>query len=154
MTYTPSEDLIEYADSLNIASYRLVDGSYIIAEEMDRDVENNVLYLNNVVELITDMKSGIIMVKPWLDSEEDDFVCLAGDKIIGATETPIKYKLLYSKYLMAQRLQHIMDNTELESLSKELSYPPVDNPDLNDNYNFDQPLSDIHSQWRKKFKDN
>jgi hypothetical protein len=154
MTYTPSEDLIEYADGFNIASYRLVDGSYIIAEEMDCDDENNVLYLDNVVELITDMKSGIIMMKPWLDSEENEFVRLAGDKIIGATETPIKYRLLYLKYLMAQRLQQIMDSTELESLNKELTYPPVDNPDLNENNSFYQPLSDIHSQWRKKFKDN
>jgi hypothetical protein len=153
MTYTPSDDLIDYANSFNIASYRLVDGSYIIAEEMDCDEENNVLYLDNVVELITNMKSGTIVVKPWLDSEED-YVRLAGDKIVGATETPIKYKLLYIKYLMAQRLQHVMDNNELESLDDELSYPPVDNQDLNDNFNFKQPLSDVHTEWRKKFKNN
>ena len=51
MSYKPSEDLKKYLSEVDIISYRLVDGTYLIAEECDRDVENNILYLAGALQL-------------------------------------------------------------------------------------------------------
>ena len=87
--FKPSEELTQYLNEWGIMSYRLVDGSYVIAEEVDHDEENNILYIAGALELNTDINTGKGYFKPWLDSEDDELIQLVGDKILARSETKL-----------------------------------------------------------------
>ena len=98
MTYNPSEDLQDYLRESAIISYRLSDGTYLIAEEVDCDEANNILYIVNALEFIQPDESGKSYLKPWLNTEEEEMIQLCGDKIIARVETPLHIKVHYHKY--------------------------------------------------------
>ena len=174
--YEPSEELKQYLAECQIQSYRLVDGSYVIAEEIDHDTYENVLYVASPLQLEISML-GKTYLRPWLDTENDDLVQLAGDKIVGRSDTPFELKLHYHRYFLADKLKDVLTPKEMESVMKDLLKPPVDKQDLTeeeDTYygeewkvdngiddseglqedkGFDS-ISDIHLEWRKKFKGN
>jgi hypothetical protein len=161
--FKPSEDLIDHLNDLGIMSYRLVDGSYLIAEEVDHDEENNILYIAGALELNTDIDTGRGYFKPWLDSEDDELIQLVADKILARSETPIKYKVHYHKYYLLEQLRNNLSETELKDVLNQMFKPLVDKLDWSDDYEedeedwgmgFNQPLSDVHKEWRSKFKDN
>lgn len=150
MTYKPSDELTDHINSMDIQSYRLVDGSYLVAEEIDCDEVNNVLFIAGALALERDGDDGKAYLRPWLDNDGDDLVQLLGDKIIGRTDTPFALKLNYYRYFIHTQLKEALSNSALEDLFND----QVDNQDLTDDSEFNQPLSDIHTQWRKKFRDN
>lgn len=171
MSYNPSDSLKEFLNSTRIVSYRLVDGSYIIAEEVDSEEENNVMYIASPLQLILTEKTQKSFLRPWIDCDEDELVTIAGDKIIGLSETPFSLKLHYHRYLLFQRIQKVLSDDELEDALKEMFNPQVDNQDFMDDegedwkteptnttseedFGLNQPLSDYHTEWRKKFRDN
>jgi len=98
MSYNPSDSLKEFLNSTRIVSYRLVDGSYIIAEEVDSEEENNVMYIASPLQLILTEKTQKSFLRPWINCDEDELVTIAGDKIIGLSETPFSLKLHYHRY--------------------------------------------------------
>ncbi len=171
MSYNPSDSLKEFLNSTRIVSYRLVDGSYIIAEEVDSEEENNVMYIASPLQLILTEKTQKSFLRPWIDCDEDELVTIAGDKIIGLSETPFALKLHYHRYLLFQRIHNVLSDDELEDALKEMFNPQVDNQDFMDDegedwkteptntaseedFGLNQPLSDYHTEWRKKFRDN
>lgn len=165
MSFIPSEALRELIDDVYLMSYRLVDGSYIIAEQIDHEEENNLMHVTMPVQVDIDENTQKTFLRPWLDCEEDELVTIAGDKIIGLTETPFDLKLHYHRYLLYQKLHNVLSVDELEDVLKEILKPQVDNLDSTDveewkteekdsTYDFKQPLSDVHTEWRKKFRDN
>jgi hypothetical protein len=171
MTYNPSDSLKEFLNNTHIMSYRLVDGSYIIAEEVDSEEENNVMYIASPLQLILTEKTQKGFLRPWIDCDEDELVTIAGDKIIGLSETPFALKLHYHRYLLFQRIHNVLSDDELEDVLKEMFNPQVDNQDFMDDegedwkteptntadeedFGLNQPLSDYHTEWRKKFRDN
>ena len=114
MTYRPSEDLKKYLSECEIKSFRLVDGAYLIAEEIERNEDYNVLYLAAPLELC--FERGHTYLKPWLDSEEDELVQVSGDKIIGTTETPFHLKMHYHRYFIVEKLHNVLTPNELTSV--------------------------------------
>jgi hypothetical protein len=161
--FKPSEDLTDYLNNWAIMSYRLVDGSYVLAEEVDHDEQSNILYIAGALEFKTDIITAKSYLTPWLESGCDELIQLAGDKIIARSETPLNYKSNYHKYYLSEQLKLNLNEEEIDDVLYQISNPPVDNLDYSeegDSYeedlgmNFDQPLSDIHEEWRKKFKDN
>ena len=85
--FNPSEELKQYLRESEIISYRLVDGSYLVAEEIDHDVENNILYITGALQLDINPATGKMYLSPWLDTEDDELIQLVADKIVGRTET-------------------------------------------------------------------
>jgi len=171
MSYNPSDSLKEFLNGTHIMSYRLVDGSYIIAEEVDAEEENNVMYIAAPLQLTLNEKTQKSFLRPWIDCDEDELVTIAGDKIIGLSETPFALKLHYHRYLLLQRIHNVLSDDELEDVLKEMFNPQVDNQDFMDDegedwkteshntaseedFGLNQPLSDYHTEWRKKFRDN
>jgi hypothetical protein len=161
--FKPSEDLTDYLNDWGIMSYRLVDGSYILAEEIDCDEQTNILYIAGALELRTDINTGKSYLTPWLESDDDELIQLVGDKIIARSETPLNYKSNYHKYYLSEQIKFNLSEEEIDDVLNQISNPLVDNLDClegNDSYEedwgmgFDQPLSDIHKEWRSKFKDN
>ena len=55
-------------------------------------------------------------LRPWLDTEEDELVQLAGDKIVGFTETPFALKLHYHLYFLIYKLKDIITDNEINNL--------------------------------------
>ena len=176
MTFNPSEDLKQYLRESEIISYRLVDGSYVIAEEIDHDTENNILYITGALQVDTNPSTGKTYFSPWLDSIEDELIQLVGDKIVGRTETTMQLKLNYHRYYIIEKLRNVLTRQEIESVLQEMFNPPVDNQDLTDEYDdegeswkVDEGITesnglkedegfgdsmDFHLKWRKKFKGN
>ena len=172
MTFIPSEALKAFLNDISVCSYRLVDGTYIIAENIDTDEENNILNIAAPLQLTFDDLEQKSYLRPWIDTEEDELVQLAGDKIIGFTETPFALKLHYHRYFLIDKLKDIMTDNEINNLLFENTDPPVDNQDLIDDdegeeWKIDngisdssglqedkgyQSTSDYHSEWRKKHK--
>lgn len=162
MSYNPSEDLRMYLDDIPLMSYRLVDGSYIIAEQVEVNEDLNVMYVGSPLQLTLDKKTQKSFLHSWLDSSGDELVTISGDKIIGCTETPFDLKLHYHRYLLLEKLKNNLTSNELEGVLNEMFNPPVDNQDFTEDegedwkedFDFEQPLSDYHTEWRKKFRDN
>jgi len=73
MTFNPSEELKDYINECPIQSYRLVDGSYMIAEEVDHDMEegedwkvdNGIAEDTNKFQKDTGFKSPIDIHMEW-----------------------------------------------------------------------------------------
>ncbi len=165
MTYNPSDSLKEFLNNTHIMSYRLVDGSYIIAEEVDAEEENNVMYIASPLQLTLSEKTQKSFLRPWIDCDDDELVTIAGDKIIGLSETPFALKLHYHRYLLFKRIQNVLSDDELEDVLKEMFNPQVDNQDFMDDDEEDwkpetaseedfSPVTDFHMEWRKKHKGN
>tara|TARA_R110002050_G_scaffold81218_1_gene173645 strand:- start:82 stop:612 length:531 start_codon:yes stop_codon:yes gene_type:complete len=175
MSYNPSESLKSFLNDTYIVSYRLVDGSYVIAEQVDAEEENNVMYVASPLQLMLSEKTQKSFLRPWIDCDEDELVTIAGDKIIGLSETPFALKLHYHRYLLFQRIHKVLSDDELEDALKEMFNDQVDNQDfmddegedwkadsttsesndsLKEDFGLNQPLSDFHTEWRKKFRDN
>lgn len=172
MTYQPSEDLINHLRESPIMSYRLVDGSYVIAEEIDMDEDNNVLFIAGALELVQDGTKSFL--KAWINSDSDELIELAGDKIVGRTQTPLHIKLHYHRYNIIEKLHEHLTKNELDQVLDQMFFPQVDNQDFTDkskgeewkvdkgivnSNNLKKDLgyksaSDYHTEWRKKHKGN
>ena len=171
--YIPSDDLKQHMRDAAIISYRLVDGSYLLAEEIDADEENNIIYIADALEL--NVVGSRAYFGLWLDTEEDEMIQLVGDKIIGRAETPLHLKMDYHRYFILQKLKNILTKDEISKVVEEMFNPPVDNHDLTDDYEEGEDwkidngisseeslkpdygfesTSDYHLNWRKKFKGN
>ena len=171
--YNPSDDLKQHMREAAIMSYRLVDGSYILAEEIDADEDNNVIYIADALEL--NVIGARAYFTCWLDSEEDEMIQLVGDKIVGRTETPMHLKMDYHRYYILQKVKNVLTKDEISKVIEEMFNPPVDNQDLTDEYEEEEEwktdggisseknlkpdygfesTSDYHFKWRKKFKGN
>ena len=174
MTYKPSDDLKDYLNECAIMSYRLVDGSYVLAEEIDHDRATNILYVAGALAL--DIRStGKALLKPWLSSNEDELIELVGDKIVGRTETPFELKMHYHKYFIIEQLRDNLTKNELKTVLEDIFNPPVDKQDLTDDMEegeewkidngiddskklkkdegYQSPI-DYHLEWRRKHQDN
>ena len=97
MTYNPSDDLKDYLRESAIMSYRLVDGSYLIAEEVDYEEGSNIIYIAGALELEYGNKNGKSFLKPWMATEEEEMIIISADKIIGRSDTPLHLKMHYHK---------------------------------------------------------
>ena len=117
--FNPSEDLKHYLHECSIQSYRLVDGTYLIAEEIERDEHNNILYVAGTLEFVTE-HTGKSYFKTWLDSEDDDLVQISGDKIVGTTDTPFHLKMHYHRYFIVEKLHNVLTPRELKSVLKQM----------------------------------
>jgi hypothetical protein len=175
--YEPSEELKDYINDCPIQSYRLVDGSYVIAEEVDHDVDTNVLYIAGALSFEFGNR-GKGFLRPWLDTQDDDLIQLVGDKIVGRSDTPFELKLHYHRYFVMDKLKNILTPNEIDTVIEEMFKPPVDkldssedsdemeegeswkvdngiddSPGLKEDTGFKSPI-DIHMEWRRKHKNN
>ena len=119
--------LMEGAEYINIYSYRLSDGSYIMAEEMEYDSYFDVLFLDLPV-LIKQKRSGIIALEKW-------------NKIIAKTEAPVSLKRDYIKYNFLDKLHGTMDEDEFKSMVDEIHSYDLDKKDSSSD-----PLMDMYNK--------
>ena len=168
--YIPSEALKELINDVEVCSYRLVDGTYLIAEVVDHDLENNVLHVADPLQLSHNNLHSKTYLRPWLDTRPDETVQLSGDKVIGFTETPFDLKLHYHQYFLIEKLQNILTEEEIFKLLFQNDNPQVDNLDFMEDDSSEEwkvdngidnssglkedSVMDYHMKWRKKHQGN
>ena len=167
--YSPSDDFKNYINECDIMSYRLVDGTYLIAEEFERDEETNVIYMTGALQLSFDDNTQKSFLRVWLDTDDDELIQLAGDKVIGLTPTTFPLRMHYHRYFLMDKLNQVLTPKEMKDVIDEMFNPPVDNQDFTDDneegesWKVDNGISnsedlksvyDVHLEWRKKHKGN
>jgi hypothetical protein len=80
-----------------LITYRLVDGSYVIAEEVDMNEEAGVIYVISPLELIRSSE-GVKLI-PWIVGEDDVAIELNANNIIARSETTEMVSKYYYKYI-------------------------------------------------------
>lgn len=121
-----TEELFHNISRSDIFTYHLVDGSYIVAEEFDYDEKNNILFTTSPARLIQRQEG--YALTDWSIVDDDEITQLMGDKIITRSEAPFNLKATYSKYMLASKLRHHLDEDELEKVLNN-SYDDVDSYD-------------------------
>ena len=55
----------------NLFTYRLTDGSYVVADELDLDEDTGVIYIADPLELLRD-SAGECRLRPWIIVDEEN----------------------------------------------------------------------------------
>ena len=112
------DQLIEGVEDLNIVSYRLTDGSYIIGEEIGSDEAFDIILMDLPVLVCYD-RSGRINLKSWMFQGMDENygkpipVELYTHSIISRSEPPLVLKQEFIKYNFLSEFQKYMTDSEL-----------------------------------------
>jgi hypothetical protein len=88
-----------------VFTYHLVDGSYIMAEEVDYDFEDNIIFVINPVKI--NQVEGKYQLSNWCITDPSQPVQLRDDMIIASSIAPTALKHNYFQFNML----HIMSNT-------------------------------------------
>jgi len=149
--------LMEGADDIKIYSYRLNDGSYIMAEELDYDPYFDILFLDLPVS-IRHKRNGMLALEKWMfqsEYEEDQIpphpIEIQCNKIIAKTEAPITLKRDYLKFNFLDKLHGSLDRDEFESMVNEVNSYHLDKKDSSSDPTID-PLLDMYKR-RLKYPD-
>jgi len=116
-----SENLHDYISKLNIFTYRLVDGSYIVTEELDFEDDDDIdigIIFTTTPALISKSPNGY-MLSDWLIVDSDEATQLMSSSIITRSEAPFDLKTNYSKFLIATKLRKHLDADEFDELMNE-----------------------------------
>ena len=149
--------LMEGADDIKIYSYRLNDGSYIMAEELDYDPYFDILFLDLPVS-IRHKRNGMLALEKWMfqsEYEEDDIppqpIELHCNTIIAKTEAPVTLKRDYLKFNFLDKLHGSLDRDEFESMVNEVNSYHLDKKDSSSDPTID-PLLEMYKR-RLKYPD-
>ena len=102
--------MMNYDDDEFLITYRLVDGTYLIAEEVDINEENCVIYVSNPLELLRSSEGCKLI--PWVIGDDDMCVELNANNIIARSETTKLISEYYYKYIAYDNIMKAMYNKE------------------------------------------
>ena len=111
-------------EAKEIFTYHLVDGSHIVAEEVDYDVQGEIVYILAPMQLV-DEDTGYSF-REWSVIEPGQTVHLRDSKIVAQSLAPYDLKKLYLEFNLLAHLHSVMQkHKELET-----STPEVDSNDF------------------------
>lgn len=133
---TPFQEKLQTAA---IFTYRLIDGSYVIAEEVDYDLDENILVIDKPLSII-DIDVGF-RLKPWIITDLSESVYLRDDMIVASAAAPISLRHNYFQFVLLEELRKNLTDTEFEEIAS-LILPAVDSKDSDesDEFDFDKPF--------------
>ena len=142
------QTLIEGVDGIDIFTYRLSDGSYIMAEELSYNSINDVIAIDLPVSL-NKRKNGQFVLDRWMfqgeleteDGITTEPISLLVDNIIARSKAPINLKETYIRFNFFDKLSNTLDSEEFESLVQELSSTNLDKKDTTSD-----PLLDMYNK--------
>ena len=128
--------------SENLATYKLTDSSYIVAEELEIDPETGSIYVANPLEMIRE--NGGMRLRPWILVDTDEIVEINSANIVCRTEAPKVISKYYLKYIAYDKLidniQKLDDEDDLDTDDE------LDNLDSTYNF-FDKLHKPKESRW-------
>ena len=110
-------DIFDSIEDTEVHTYHLTDGSYIIAEEVDFEEENNVIYI--VLPAKLERTSYGFRFGIYTIGGIDDVTELNTRAIVTRTEAPFALKCDYLRYIIANRVRNDMIEEELEKMKEE-----------------------------------
>jgi len=110
----------------DIFTYRLTDGNYIIAEEVDYDEAAKMLYIVNPIKIIE--KDGKYKFTEYVITDPSTAVTLKDEHVVATALAPHKLKNNYLHFNILNSLQNVLSNSELNEIIK-LMFPVVDSKD-------------------------
>jgi len=116
----------------NVFTYRLTDGSYIIADELELDEESGAIFVADPLELIRDPAG--YKLRPWILVDEENIVELNSSNIVARSSTAEMFVTSYLKFVSSERLLRKMSNIFKEDDLDQDNYDQVDNLDSLDKF--------------------
>jgi hypothetical protein len=128
--------------SENLMTYRLTDGSYIVAEELDIDEETGAIYIASPLELVRNKDVRLI---PWILVEADEPIELNAHNIISRSNTSTVITKYYLKYMAYEKIINALNNMNMDQDNNDA----LDNLDSTDDF-FDKLNKPSESRWNWK----
>jgi hypothetical protein len=128
--------------SENLMTYRLTDGSYIVAEELDIDEETGAIYVASPLELVRNKDVRLI---PWILVEADEPIELNAHNIISRSNTSTVITKYYLKYMAYEKIINALNNMNMDQDNNDA----LDNLDSTDDF-FDKLNKPSESRWNWK----
>ena len=148
--FTEMEKLMEST----VFTYHLVDGSYIMAEEVDYDFEDALIYVINPVK-ISRKDEGYIFTQ-WSIVEPSQPVILKDNMIIASSEAGTALKHNYFQFNMLHLMKNHLTELEFNQIIK-LIFPVVDSKetkqsgdiDFNQPFRFKKSKNENKNPWNR-----
>jgi len=146
-----NEALKDYMMEFCVISYRLVDGSHIIAVEDHYDPELRAFYVSGAVQVNTNAE-GRIFFSPWLINDSEELVRLLDSNIIASSPPIEDVAIQYHRYLLMSNLNGVLSPEELKVVLAQL-FNSVDNTRGRGGiFNKYPSLKPRDLEWRKQWK--
>lgn len=142
--------LNDYLKDYDLMSYRLLDGSHIVANEDHYDSDAESFYVTRPVEIKVD-SDGRCFLLPWLITEGDDLISIANRNIMSFAQPSLNLQIQYHRYILKTELNSILTEKEINVVLNQLFNHELDNQDTIDNMDgLDLPPRSL--KWRLKQK--
>ena len=105
----------EEIQSKDIFTYHLVDGSHIIAEEVDYDMDNDIVHIIAPVAMV-DEDTGFSL-REWSVIEPGQVVHLRDNKIVAQSKAPFKLKKLYLEFNLLAKMHELLSKDEIKNIA-------------------------------------
>ena len=116
-------------EEATVFTYHLVDGSYIMAEEVDYDFEDNVIFVINPVKIA--QVRGKYQLMNWGITEPSQPVQLKDDMIIASSAAPTALKHNYFQFNMLNILSNTLPKNEFDEIIN-LLFSGIDSKDTSE----------------------
>ena len=128
----------------DLTTYKLSDGSYLVAEELEINSDTGSIFVANPLEMVRER--GGVRLRPWILVDTDDIVELNSTNIISRSNAPTIISKYYFKFIAYDRLMESMEKA-VEDL--EVNQDPNDEFDnLDSTYDFFNKLhKPSNSRW-------
>jgi len=115
-----TQDLKSYVDGLVIRLYRLMDGSFLIAEEGHRDISDGYVVLRRPLQIKPVVTDGSLKTAflPWMPGS-DDHIRISINNVIAESEASFDQKFAYSRYYLLDHLQKYLPADEFSKIAQE-----------------------------------
>jgi len=121
-----NKDLKDYLNQFEIVTYRLIDGSHIIANEEKFDRDTRSFHLTGAVE-IQILGKNESFFNPWMLVKDIDVIQIKESQIISSGVPLESVQIQYHRYLIKSNLEGHLTNNEIDTVLKQLFNDPVDN---------------------------
>tara|TARA_B100001093_G_scaffold215416_2_gene206668 strand:- start:5071 stop:5523 length:453 start_codon:yes stop_codon:yes gene_type:complete len=116
-------------EEATVFTYHLVDGSYIMAEEVDYDFEDNVIFVINPVKIA--QVRGKYQLMNWGITEPSQPVQLKDDMIIASSAAPTALKHNYFQFNMLNIMSNTLPKNEFDEIIN-LLFSGIDSKDTSE----------------------
>ena len=116
-------------EEATVFTYHLVDGNYIMAEEVDYDFEDNVIFVINPVK-IAEVR-GKYQLMNWGITEPSQPVQLKDDMIIASSAAPTALKHNYFQFNMLNIMSNTLPKNEFDEIIN-LLFSGIDSKDTSE----------------------
>lgn len=131
----------------DLTTYKLSDGSYLVAEELEINSDTGSIFVANPLEMVRER--GGVRLRPWILVDTDEIVELNSQNIISRSIAPSIISKYYFKFIAYDRLINNMEEIMNDKDINHDTNDEFDNLDSTQDY-FNELNSPSNSRWNWK----